>query len=200
MYAVDKKGVRKSSLDAMGLELMNLQYGCSALTELSGQLGGAHFVILYVYYTCRDEIWSEVIRWLGWCTVLASDFSWPLIELISTWSYCGVKVKLFLPLQVTGALRNLADVTGAVETFINAGVVRNLSIVLGPYSSDSDVVWNVCRALRYKIYDVSLWRFRQYLLHPFKGEVLGSGSSLHVSVGNLYFWKSVTHRILLFFL
>ena len=102
-------------------------------------------------------------------------------------SYCGVNVKLFLPLQVTGALRNLADVTGAVETFINTGVVRNLSIVLGPYSSDSDVVWNVCRALRYKIYDVSWCGFRQYLLHPFKGEILGSGISLHVSVGNLYF-------------
>ena len=48
MYAVDKKGVKKSSLDAMGFELMILQYGCSALTELSGQLGGAHFLISYV--------------------------------------------------------------------------------------------------------------------------------------------------------
>lgn len=74
-----------------------------------------------------------------------------------------------------------------METFINTGVVRNLSIVLGPYSSDSDVVWNVCRALRYKMCDVSLCGFRQYLPHPFKGEILGSGSSLHVSVGNLYF-------------
>ena len=50
--------------------------------------------------------------------------------------------------QVTGALRNLADVIGAKEIFISTGVVRNLAIVLGPYSSDSDVVWNVCRALR----------------------------------------------------
>jgi len=49
---------------------------------------------------------------------------------------------------VTGALRNLADVTGARELFVSAGVVRNLAIVLGPYSSDGDVVWNVCRALR----------------------------------------------------
>lgn len=52
-----------------------------------------------------------------------------------------------LLVQVTGALRNLADVIGAKEIFISTGVVRNLAIVLGPYSSDSDVVWNVCRAL-----------------------------------------------------
>ena len=51
-------------------------------------------------------------------------------------------------LQVTGGLRNLADVTGAKEIFLNTGVIRNLAIVLGPYSSDNDVVWNVCRALR----------------------------------------------------
>jgi len=51
-------------------------------------------------------------------------------------------------LQVTGALRNLADVTGSRELFVSTGVVRNLAIVLGPYSFDSDVVWNVCRALR----------------------------------------------------
>ena len=43
-----KKGLKKSSLDAMGFELMTLQYRCSALTELSGQLGGAYFVISYV--------------------------------------------------------------------------------------------------------------------------------------------------------
>ena len=55
---------------------------------------------------------------------------------------------LFHKLQVTGALRNLADVTGARELFVSTGVVRNLAIVLGPYSSDGDVVWNVCRALR----------------------------------------------------
>ncbi|KAL9969241.1 hypothetical protein ACROYT_G021436 [Oculina patagonica] len=52
-----------------------------------------------------------------------------------------------LLVQVTGALRNLADVTGAKELFVSTGVVRNLAIVLGPYSSDGDVVWNVCRAL-----------------------------------------------------
>ncbi|XP_020605577.1 armadillo repeat-containing protein 2-like [Orbicella faveolata] len=52
-----------------------------------------------------------------------------------------------LLVQVTGALRNLADVTGARELFVSTGVVRNLAIVLGPYSSDGDVVWNVCRAL-----------------------------------------------------
>lgn len=51
-------------------------------------------------------------------------------------------------MQVTGALRNLADVFGAKELFISTGVVRNLAIVLGPYSSDGDVAWNVCRALR----------------------------------------------------
>jgi len=45
-------------------------------------------------------------------------------------------------------VRNLADVTGTVEIFLSSGVVKNLAIVLGPYSSDSDVVWNVCRALR----------------------------------------------------
>lgn len=183
----------------MRFEFMTLQYECGALT-VSYQ---ANWEVLTLWFDMCSipiemKIWSEVIRWLGWFTVLASDFGWPLIELISMWSYCGVKVKLFLPLQVTGALRNLADVAGAVESFINTGVVRNLSIVLGPYSSDNDVVWNVCRALRYKMYDVSLCGFRQYLLHPFKGEIYGSGSSLHVSVGNLYFWKSVSHRILLF--
>lgn len=52
-----------------------------------------------------------------------------------------------LLVQVTGALRNLADVTGAKEIFLSSGVIRNLSIVLGPYLSDNDVVWNVCRAL-----------------------------------------------------
>lgn len=39
-----KKGETKSSLDAIGFELMTLQYRSSALTELSGQLEGAHFV------------------------------------------------------------------------------------------------------------------------------------------------------------
>lgn len=52
-----------------------------------------------------------------------------------------------LLVQVTGALRNLADVTGTTEVFLSTGVIRNLAIVLGPYSSDNDVVWNVCRAL-----------------------------------------------------
>ncbi|XP_067050151.1 armadillo repeat-containing protein 2-like [Acropora muricata] len=52
-----------------------------------------------------------------------------------------------LLVQVTGAVRNLADVTGTVEIFLSSGVIRNLAIILGPYSSDSDVVWNVCRAL-----------------------------------------------------
>lgn len=52
-----------------------------------------------------------------------------------------------LLVQVTGALRNLADVSGARELFVSTCVVRNLAIVLGPYSSDSEVVWNVCRAL-----------------------------------------------------
>jgi len=52
-----------------------------------------------------------------------------------------------LLVQVTGALRNLADVTGAWEVFVSTGIIRNLAIVLGPYSSDNDVVWNVCRAL-----------------------------------------------------
>ena len=51
-------------------------------------------------------------------------------------------------LQITGALRNLADVIGARELFVSTCVVRNLAIVLGPYSFDSEVVWNVSRALR----------------------------------------------------
>lgn len=55
---------------------------------------------------------------------------------------------LIRELQVTGALRNLADVNGARELFVSTGVIRNLAIVLGPYSSDGDVVWNVCRTLR----------------------------------------------------
>ena len=102
---------------------------------------------------------------------------------------------------MTGAVRNLADVTGAVETFINAGVVRNLSIVLGPYSSDSDVVWNVCRALRYKIYDVSLCGFRQYLLHFSKVKFLEVGSPCMFLLG-IYTFESqnFSHRILSFLL
>ena len=59
-----------------------------------------------------------------------------------------VEIRSCLFPQVTGALRNLADVTGAKEIFLSSGVIRNLSIVLGPYLSDNDVVWNVCRALR----------------------------------------------------
>ena len=50
--------------------------------------------------------------------------------------------------QVTGALRNLADVHGAREVFVSSGVVKNLAVVLGPFSKDSELVWNVSRALR----------------------------------------------------
>ena len=32
--------------------------------------------------------------------------------------------------------------------FVSAGVLRNLVVILEPFSSDYDVVWNICRALR----------------------------------------------------
>jgi hypothetical protein len=58
---------------------------------------------------------------------------------------------LVIFLQVTAVLRNLADVNGSRDLFLKTNILPELVSVLKIFKTDSDVVMNICRILRYRL-------------------------------------------------
>ena len=68
--------------------------------------------------------------------------------MVPGWLKDSRPITLHYTSQVTAVLRNLADVSGSRDVFLEKDLLSKLVAILKIFKSDSDVVMNICRILR----------------------------------------------------